>query len=568
MGTNKLKSRIPTAWFSSAPGARDALAIGLAAACAFVGICGINLSAQGLYADEVHQVPAAFAYQGAGSWPPFFATAFVRGKPLMTMSYSGAVKPALYGLYLRLTGSGFTVEGWRWLGIAIVAATFPAFSLLARRLLSASGLLVFFGLLVTDATVVLGCRHDWGPVALALALRMAFLGILLHGQGDGPVRPRNTFLLGAVVGFSIYEKLSAVVLLPALGILLLCRERRTVRHWSACLVGGLAGGMPLLVANYLVFSGTGRLLSTSQVAVQGDKSLAGLAHQLGAYLALGDGALVRRFILGGGPDFAIAEASLLGVALMAALGLRRARPASRLPAILIACYLAIGVALFLLPNATWAHHWVIGTPFQYLALAMAIAGRDHPVVRSPRPAFLGRAALLGAVVALMAVRVYGAVELARALGRGDASDAWSPSLTRLGELGAARAGHDVFLAGNWGVGIQMYCLSDGSPELVREAYLAYEGPTGPAPGTLPDPARIRALYLVLKAPPYMPDTAGTRRLIAAIEGRPDLREVPVEADFARLAGVKVRKFLDSHAGSTPSQNVRTRPRPPARAPAS
>jgi hypothetical protein len=136
------------------------LAIGLVASCAFVGLCGINLSAQGLYADEVHQVPAAFAYRGGGEWPPRFATAFVRGKPLMTMSYSGAIKSALYGLVLRATGSGFTVEGWRWLGIAAVAATFPAFSLLARRRLSAAGLAIFFALLVTDATVVLECRHD------------------------------------------------------------------------------------------------------------------------------------------------------------------------------------------------------------------------------------------------------------------------------------------------------------------------------------------------------------------------------------------------------------------------
>jgi len=517
------------------------LAIGLAAACAFVGLSRINLSAQGLYYDEIHQVPAAFAYQG--KWPQSFAMAFVCGKPLMTMSYSGAIKSGIYGLYLRFTGSSFTVESWRWLGIATVAVTFPLFSVLARRQFSAAGLLTFFALLLTDATVVLESRHDWGPAALALALRMTFLGTLLYGQMDGAVRPRNSFLLGVIVGFSLYEKLSSVVLLPALGILLLCRERWTVGHWCACLAGGLVGGLPLLYTNYLFFSETGRLLSTLQVAMQRDKSLAGLALLLSKYLALGDGALVRRFILGEDHDFAGAEAFLLSVALMAVLGLRRAVPASRLPASLIACYLAVGVGLFLLPRATWAHHWVIGTPFQYLALAMAIKGPERPPIRLPRLAFVCRAVLLGAIGVLMIVRVHGTLDLARALARGASSDAWDPSLTRLGDLAAEKAGHDFFIAGNWGVATQMYCLSDGNLELVSELYHSYEEPMGPRLETLLDLHRFRAFYLVLKVPPYAPDTTGTRRLIAAIEGHPNLREVPVEEDLAQLAAVKVRKFL-------------------------
>ena len=140
----------------------------------------------------------------------------------MTMTYSGAIKSAVYGFYLRFTGASFTVESWRLLGIAIVAVALPLFSILARRRLTVAALLTFFALLLTDATVVLETRHDWGPVALALALRLCFLGLWLHGQGGREIRPRNSLLLGAVVGFSIYEKLSSIVLLPVLVILLCC----------------------------------------------------------------------------------------------------------------------------------------------------------------------------------------------------------------------------------------------------------------------------------------------------------------------------------------------------------
>jgi hypothetical protein len=110
---------------------------------------------------------------------------------------------------------------------------------------------------------------------------------------------------------------------------------------------------------------------------------------------------------------------------------------------------------------------------------------------------------------------------------------------RQSELVAKRAGHDHFIAGNWGVGTQMYCLSGGDPELVRELFWV---PTSPRLERSLDPQRFHSLYLILKAPQAYPDPAVTQRLITAFEGHPNLREVSVEEDFARLAAVKVRKF--------------------------
>ena len=410
MSRSYLPREVLIKWPFSPFSGRVVLAIGLMAACAFAAFCAINLSAQGLYYDEAHQVPAALAY--LGKWPPIYAWSFVRGKPLMTMTYSGAIKSGIYGLYLRFTGSRFTVEGWRLFGITLVAVTFPIFSALARRRLSIAGLFMFFSLLLTDATVVLEVRHDWGPAALALALRMVFLGALLYGEGDRTARPRNSLLLGAIVGFAIFEKLSSLTLLPALGILMLRRERRTVGHWCACLAGCLAGVLPLLFANLLHLSVTGQLLSASDVAVQGDRSLAGLGRFLGEYLSLGDGGLVREFILGEVRGSAIPEAALLSVALAAILVRRWVVRDDRLPAVLVACYAAIGVGLFALPNRTWAHHWIIGTPFQYLAIALSIRSPDGTPARLPRLSWASRAVFLGALGALMILRVYGTLGLA------------------------------------------------------------------------------------------------------------------------------------------------------------
>lgn len=521
-----------------------ALAIGFLAAFSFVQLATVNLSAQGLYHDEVHQAPAAFAYVGKRA--QICAMAFVAGKPLMTMTYSGAIKPALYGLYLRFTGASFTVESWRWLGIAVVALTFPLFSVLARKRLSTVGLLSFFALLTTDATVVLVTRHDWGPTALALALRLIFLGVWLYGEADGAIKPRNSFVLGLIVGFSIYEKLSNIVLLLPLSLVLLCRERRQVSHWRASLAGGLLGGLPLLYVNYRYFWRTGELLSTRQVAAQGVKSLASLTHFLRDYLALGDGSLVRQFILGQNHGFVAVEGLLLTVALVAVVCLWRAAAVSRTALIPVVCYLAVGAALFLLPNLTWVHHWVIGTPFQYLAIAMVLSGSGRRLMRPSGLALASRAALISAFGVLMIVRAQGAVDLTCSLARGDSSEIWEPSLTRLGELCAKRAGQDLFLAANWGVAAQIYCLSDGHPKVVRELF-AWMAPA--TPDELLLLGRFRSFYILQNVHDYFPGQDVSRRLFTVFEEHPNLREVSVENDLAQLAAVKVRRFVYSEEGS-------------------
>jgi hypothetical protein len=515
--------------------------ISLLAATGFISLASLNLSAQGLYYDELHQVPAAFAYQGIN--PQFFSRAFISGKPLMTMSYSGAIKSGVYGLFLRFTGASFGAESWRWLGILIVAASFPCFALLARPRLSAVALVLFFLLLGTDTSVILATRHDWGPVALALTLRLLFLGTWLHGQAKVSVPARNSFALGCIVGFSIYEKLSNIVLLPVLLIVMQSPERRTLKHWRGCLAGGLLGGLPLVVANGISYVERGRWLSTSQVAAPGAKSLAGFFSFLKGYLELGDGADVSGFIVGGNHGFATVEAMLLSVCLIAAIGICSSSKRHRIVATLVACYLAVATGLYLLPNATGAHHWVIGTPFQYLALAMALERPDSPRPRRPVQARIARAVLIAAIALLLIVRAHGALDLGRALAQGQTSSAWDSSLTRLGEFAASRAGRDLFIAGNWGVATQIYCQANGYPYVVREIL---EWPPNPPLEESIDLNRFRSVYLVLKVPQSFPSPAVTRQLINKLEHYPELREVTPEPEATQLAGVTVRKFVRSN----------------------
>ena len=95
----------------------------------------------------------------------------------------------------------------------------------------------------------------------------------------------------------------------------------------------------------------------------------------------------------------------------------------------------------------------------------------------------------------------------------------------------------MFLAANWGVATQIFCLSDGHPNVVREWWAA------PALAKSIGPGRFRSLYVVLNLHANFPDSDFSRGVITEFEKHPRLVEVPVEQELAELAAVKVRKFV-------------------------
>src|SRR5215471_13429391 len=150
-----------------------AVVAGLLVALGFCATTVFHLDAQGVFYDELHQAPAAFHY--VGKHPVLFTCMFF-GWPTFNMTYSGAIKSAVYGLYLKYVHLHFTVYSWRLLGIVFVAAGLVAFYSIAGPFLPVTSSICFAVLLLTDITAIILTRHDWAPAALALALRLLFLG--------------------------------------------------------------------------------------------------------------------------------------------------------------------------------------------------------------------------------------------------------------------------------------------------------------------------------------------------------------------------------------------------------
>jgi hypothetical protein len=537
-----------TEWRPSHPKRSRCWALGilLVPPLVFLGLATVRLEAQGLYYDELHQATGAFTYLGMP--PEMFSAYTIHGFPLFNMPYSGALKTAIYGLYLSFVKPEFGVVSWRMVGICFVAVGLLVFTLLVKRIISPVPLGVILALILTDTNLLLCTRHDWGPVALGFTLRLILIGVWLRSEAAEHPSLGSSFVLGGLTGVAVFEKLSSLVLVLALGWLLSFGERRATRHWLAAAAGVCLGALPVILVNLE------SLIRQHQLFFQGDilvpeHSWGMFLDYVWRYLGLGAGESVQRFILGTsvsptGRQEPWLILATLGLAVIYA-GAHSSQRTAQLTLAAAGCYVIICVGLFLLPQETWVHHWVVGTPFQYVAIGLGLEALLNASPLSTRARLLGvtRWFIVGI---LLVTRVVSLDFLEGALQRGQAGKAWHPDLTELGRLAAAQANDAIFVAADWGVGTQIYCLANGRRGFVHEAFWSYNG--------LEDLVRLqeqagKALYVVALNPPSYVRPENTRRLFQDLEGSGYWRETPVEVEFSKLVAVTVRKFLPVSSGN-------------------
>jgi hypothetical protein len=539
-------------FLSSCLGLKSALGIGIILACLFASVTSIRLTAQGLYYDELHQAASSFSYTGDFHYkevkPYMFARTRIHGIPVLNMSYSGAIKSGIYGLYLRYFNSHFSIYTWRILGIIFVTFGIFLFFVIVSRKLSFISLGLFYFMLLTDVTVVLTTRHDWGPVALAMLIRILFVVTWFYGETKKTIPLSNSFLLGLLVGAAIFEKLSSIVLvLPLILVFAFSPGRRTPRHSLACIAGGFLGVAPLIIVNLNTLVKYRFLISFESLASnrKSPYSFPALMIYIVEYLSLGAGKAVKKFILGIDPSSSdYFESALVGLILLiiTIAHFRHSKHNSffRLSGIMLMCYIAVGVSLYLLPKRTAVHHWIIGTPFQYTAIMLAFQGSflNNSRVQSHRR-FL-RLLLLFFISILLLTRFVGIIPITKAFSRGQASLNWDSSLSKIGYFAASRADEAIFIAADWGLATQIFCLSNGNPRLVYELFWDYEGP-GQIRKLLKESSK-KTLYAISMNRRTGEQPEVTDYILNDIEKMTDLKEVPIEKDLLELRAVKVRKY--------------------------
>jgi len=509
--------------------------MGLAAALTLIALTSVHLDYQGAYYDELHQGPASFRYLGKN--PQMFTIVF-NDILLLNTSYGGAIKSHVYGLFLRLIRPHFTVYSWRLLGILFVAAGLFAFYWIAGQYIHWTTGLLFAALLLSDTTVLLSTRYDWGPTALALGLRLLLLGIWLSMEFRGPTI-RNHFFAGLIVGLAIFEKLIAVVLLGPLLLMLSAGRKLGRKAVLATMGGGLLGVLPIVYANYGSYRHGGGFISLALVEPTHLPRVSGVMEYIYQYLALGHGEGTGVHVLGAYsmPFWPRGEAILMFVvlSLIAVLAIQRRDSAKSMAVAgkMGAAYVLVGVLLLLVPHDTVEHHWIQGTPFQYAAIALAFDALSR---RSP-----ARLALIGIVGALLLIRTPNVITMERALAEGKATTGYDPVFTRLAEIAAAKSKGAAFIAQEWGIGTQIYCIGDGDDDLVYEPF--WSGDVERTTLAMMKATKKSTLYFVslTVAPPQFIDAG--RSAITAATRAAEWEEAPVEKELTDLPYIHVRKFV-------------------------
>jgi hypothetical protein len=468
----------------------------------------------------------------------------------MNMTYVGAIKTGIYGLYMLVTGQSFSVASWRLLGILFTASGIILFGVIVRKRISLTGLAIILFLIFTDLTLMLTSRFDWGPVALSAFLRILLIAIWLEGELSAELRPKNSLWIGILFGISMFEKLNNIVLIVPILLMFFSNPlRRTFRHLKALFFGGVIGMFPLILANLLSLHQSGRFISfqLQNVLTTEPHSLGNLIKTIGEYLSLGSAGQVEGFILGVNHHLnSLAEGILLAVLfcliIIGRIVFRRQNSTYfRLSAVLLLSYFSVMISIYFLPAPTSVHHWIIATPFQYVAVGMFLLGL---VEQNPNTLSSASKLIFTAPLLLLAIsRVSGAVAVEQSFLKGDASYKWDQSLTTMAKFAADQSAHAIFIAADWGIANQMICFLNGNPGIVHE-FIGLDQNRIEQVLNIFRRTEAADIYLVFLTPPYFTSLETRQILITDIASSlaSEWANQPLEQQLEGLKSVAVYKY--------------------------
>jgi hypothetical protein len=477
------------------------LAAWLALGALAFAVAGRDLSAPGLYYDEVIQAEPAREFLAADGRPLQIPGArstrlFGGWFPLFTQPYMGALKSQLLIPPFALFGASGASLRLATLGFGLVALAFAM--LFAQRLLGLPAALVAGALLAADPSFLFVSRHDWGSFALALAFRCAGLFAFLAGWRSGSAW--WSFAAGLCFGLGVYNKLDFAAPLAALALAAVLaaphRAAEAVRTRRGLLLAagaGLAlGAMPMLLEVGSALLLTRDLLSAPPAPEVWHEKLSTLRCVLdGSYfdrLMRAGGAFERMFEVEGAarsPFLGIYAASLVFVA---ARLLRGARRGERDPValFLLAGAILASLAILATPRTVRVHHALGAYPFPQLVVALALARPGRP---SRRGVLRAAAALIAALAfggsLLASLRTFETIERTRGKGR------WTDATAQLARELAATPGA-VAVSLDWGFHAPLHFL-DRSLELREPIWTLLQRRPGSAPWTFRGDAHTRYL---------------------------------------------------------------------------
>ena len=189
-----------------------------------------------------------------------------------------------------------------------------------------------------------------------------------------------------------------------------------------------------------------------------------------------------------------------------------------------------------MPHITWVHHWIIGTPFQYIAICLTFIGlytiQDRRIV-------VRRRIFLGILTLLLLYRIVTFASTEKALWAGKSSDEWSPEYTHLAEFAAEHAKDAVFIAADWGFTSQIRCVGENAAP-VCELFWSFN--ESDVKNVLVQTGRNEA-YIIFRSLPTAIAPQNTARILPAMKKIEGWKEVALDPELLKLRLFRIYKFV-------------------------
>jgi hypothetical protein len=262
------------------------------------------------------------------------------------------------------------------------------------------------------------------------------------------------------------------------------------------------------------------------------------------YLSLRAGELARYNLMDETTHsfFVIADATFTVVLLLIIGRARLLLPKNRLigiAAVMATTYVLIAAALFFLPRPTYFHHWILGTPFQYCAVALAVPVLNTMSSQKIPQAAIYRWIFMVTLAALIAVRLPNVAAMERSLVSGKASLGFSPGFNQLIDFASRKKATSFFIAADWGTANQIFCGADGDDDIVGEP-LGSADPVGAAL-EMADGTKKPMLFVVRSGLPQ-PGTQASAAILNAIRDSARWLEVPLDETLINFEPVEIHQF--------------------------
>jgi len=512
----------------------------------FLYVITLNLDAQGPNYDELLLAVPSFTYKGIPV--AMFNEFSLAGVPVFANSILGGIKTAIYGSYLVLTDSRFTITGWRFMAIALYTLGLIFFIFKISHVLKRREFLLLVLLIITDIDILINVRFDFGPVAMSFLYKYIFLGLAINTELNKKLNSFLSFLMGLATGLIIFDKLSAVVFLIPYFMFLFHWIKKAIlisKNLYLNIIGLFIGLFPIIITNIYYLIRENRLFSTVSLVSNTVYKLSTINLFIKSYFYLGSGFDSIRGMLGqdiirntGSFQFYILVLFILVLFIFNFLFLRQKRKI-HLSLLFLLSFIFIGLALYLMPQKTYERHFLLGTPFQYISVILIFDLINKIKLNKKLKKLLYTSCIIVFTV-WISVRTANLILTANYLASGKSSLQWDPSFNEIGVFADKNKADSYFIASDWGVATQIFAYSNGSQNLIFELFPGYHN-SGQLRNVIKN-SRKKIIYIIGLNPPTQLYRANSQKIETDAKSATYLESVPLEQELRDLKAIRIKKY--------------------------